>query len=241
MKLMGYLSCGYPDMKTSMEMADIYLEAGCDGVEMSVPPQNPEFEPPHIADVMLKALAQCADYDVYMQNIAAFGKKHPQADIYNLIYGETIAEIGLDKYLDYFKQAGGTNVLGFNHTPEQVKAILDAGFGMAAPVFFGLDEKAVQFALELPRGIVYLAAQPAPDTIFRDGCDTVEKCVAWLRARGVSLPIYCGVGIRTPEDIARIKQAGADGVFLGSSLLKHYGDPAALRAEIAALKQATLG
>ena len=44
MKMIGYLSLGYPTLEKSIEMADIYTEHGCDAVEISIPGPNPCYE-----------------------------------------------------------------------------------------------------------------------------------------------------------------------------------------------------
>ncbi|MGB4695305.1 MAG: tryptophan synthase subunit alpha, partial [Bacilli bacterium] len=51
-------------------------------------------------------------------------------------------------------------------------------------------------------------------------------------------PIYCGVGISSPEDIRRVKEAGADGALVGSLVLKLHNDIPKMSATIRALKAA---
>ena len=38
-------------------------------------------------------------------------------------------------------------------------------------------------------------------------------------------PIYCGAGIKCPEDAAKVKAAGGNGFFVGSSIIKLYEKP----------------
>lgn len=44
MKVIGYLSLGYPTLKRSLTMADDYFEAGCDAIEIGIPSPNPKYE-----------------------------------------------------------------------------------------------------------------------------------------------------------------------------------------------------
>ena len=41
---------------------------------------------------------------------------------------------------------------------------------------------------------------------------------------GVNQPIYAGVGIKTVEDVQLIKAAGADGFFVGGTLMRIMED-----------------
>ena len=56
MKLICYLSNGYPTIESSVEMAGIYSEAGCDVIEIDFPSRNPYLESELISGRMAKAL-----------------------------------------------------------------------------------------------------------------------------------------------------------------------------------------
>ncbi|MEA5068089.1 MAG: tryptophan synthase subunit alpha, partial [Christensenellaceae bacterium] len=60
----------------------------------------------------------------------------------------------------------------------------------------------------------------------------LSDLIAHLRAEGIDRPIYCGVGIHQPEDARMARQAGADAVFVGSTILKLYDDKQALIRKI---------
>lgn len=63
----------------------------------------------------------------------------------------------------------------------------------------------------------------APPEKCRPGFETVAQRIAYVKAAGVTAPLYCGGGVRTPEDAVKVRAAGADGVFLGTSILKLQG------------------
>lgn len=241
MKLMCYLPTGYPSLERSMEIAELYLRGGCDGIEISLPYPEPVYEPVHIGAAMLYALWQCGDYDTYLERIRQFKASHPQSMTVNLVSGDTIRRIGWENYARFYRDSGMECLLGVGMDEELNRAAIDSGIGLSAAIGFDMPEEQVQFALRLDKGLVYLASKPGKDTVFREGCDTLDKCIRYLKQRGVKLPIYCGVGIRTPEDVARIRRAGAEGVFLGSSFMNHFDDEAALLQTVSALHRAAHG
>ena len=84
-----------------------------------------------------------------------------------------------------------------------------------------------------------MAAFPAPGSYIKPGFEKLETCIRYLRERKVSEPIYCGAGIKEPEDAARVKAAGGNGFFVGSSIIKLYSEPDKLAEMIRAYKDAT--
>ena len=61
---------------------------------------------------------------------------------------------------------------------------------------------------------------------------TLKDCVQCLRDHGIDRPIYCGVGVHSPEDVRMVKEAGGDAAFIGSTILKLQGDISAMKEKI---------
>ena len=72
----------------------------------------------------------------------------------------------------------------------------------------------------------------------KPGFEELETCIRYLRERKVSEPIYCGAGIKSPADAARVKAAGGQGFFVGSSIIKLYDTPEKLVELIREYKKA---
>lgn len=70
MKLICFLSYGYPTIAQSIEIAEQYVQAGCDVLEIDLPSSDPYLEGEYIAARMKAALEQCSDYRQYMAGIA---------------------------------------------------------------------------------------------------------------------------------------------------------------------------
>ena len=101
-----------------------------------------------------------------------------------------------------------------------------------------MDESEIEVSKN-SNGFVYMQAKPI-------GCDaspkypTLADCIARLRQEGIDREIYCGVGIYTPDDIEMAKAAGADGVFVGSTILKAQNDIPNMKNIIKSLKEKCL-
>jgi tryptophan synthase alpha chain len=221
-----------------MEMAEYYLEGGCDIIEMSIPPNNPYRDGPFIAEKMRVALAGCSDYDRYMRSIESFAVGHPDAEFFLLLYEEVIEAIGAKKLADFCKRAGIETIISGDLREGEMKSVLERkGIKIARPVTFELKESDIQRCLST-KGFTYMQAVVNPKQPPKPGYETLDKCIAYLRQRGITQPIYCGAGIKTPEDAKVIKQAKADGFFIGSSIISLYDDTEKLTSTIRAFRQA---
>lgn len=239
MKTICYLAGGYPSIQKSSEIAALYLKGGCDAIEWSLPPRDPYIDPPYIADIMRLARAACDDYEVYLKQIENFHKEHPQAEIILLLYQETVEDLTPQRLVSFCRANGIQTILSGNlRDTALTQTLLDGGLEIAASMNYTMLPEELEM-LSRSNGFVYLQAMPTPDDLQAGrGKETLKKAVETVRAMGIDRPIYCGVGIRKPEDIAFIKQSGGDGFFLGSLLIQYYNDPEKLVQTIQQFKQA---
>lgn len=239
MKLICYLSGGYPTMDKSVEMAMAYVDGGCDAIEWNFPPENPYMETDYIAEKMAVARKQCDDYRVYMERLAEFKRSRPQAEIIPMLYQETVKEIGGEELGRFCQECGIDTIITADIREPQILHALEAwGVGIAPFVSFQMREKEVQMALE-SRGFIYMQAMPFADENMPDfDGSTLKRCIRVLRDMGVDRQIYCGGGIRTEEHVRHIRESGGDGFFLGSSVMQYYDEPERLKEVIQAFKRA---
>lgn len=237
MKLICYLSNGYPSLADSAEIARWYAESGCDLVEIDLPARDPYLEGDYIAGRMASALAACDDYGAYMANIVAIAQASPQMRILVLAYEQTVVEIGVERFTAFCAEHDFRDVILVGLSSDEVKDRLIAdGIRVSCYVQFHMDPAEIESAKQ-SNGFVYLQARPAPGQVNPE-FPTLADCVSRLRRDGISRPIYCGVGVATPADFADVRDAGADGAFVGSAILKLYQQPDELKAAIRSFKAA---
>lgn len=237
MKLICYLSNGYPSIDSSITMAKQYVEAGCDVIEVDFPSSNPYLEGEYIASRMQKALRACGDYKKYMDSIVTIKRELPGTRLILLMYEGTVLDIGVETFIRYCKDNGFTDLILVGLKDETVKnRCIEAGIRVSCYVQFNMDDEEIEVAKN-SNGFVYMQAKPINVTV-NPKYPTLKDCIARLRAEGIQREIYCGVGIYAPEDIRMAKEAGADGVFVGSTILKLQHDIPQMQETIRALKGA---
>jgi tryptophan synthase alpha chain len=237
MKLICYLSNGYPTIESSIEMAKIYTDAGCDAIEVDFPSHNPYLEGDFIADRMRQALENCNNYDKYMEGIAKIKNMNQNTKLLLLAYGNTIKEIGEDKFIKFCLDNNIKDLIFVGDDTELLKKLMKRDLKISCYVQFHLPEEEVN-AAKKSNGFVYMQAKPMTHNI-NEKYPTLKDCIAHLKEIGIDREIYCGVGIRDTEDIKMVKGSNADGAFVGSTILKLHDDIPALIETIKILKSAT--
>ncbi len=236
MKLICYLSNGYPTIESSIEMAENYIQAGCDIIEVDFPSSDPYLEGEYIANRMKEALEACKDYSRYMEGIIKIKNSHPGAKFILLSYENTILEIGLERFVKFCTDNNLKDLIYVGSHNEEVKSkLIENGIKISCYVQFHMDEAEVQSA-RLSNGFVYMQAKPTTNNVNPE-YPTLKHCIDHLKAQGIEREIYCGVGIYTPEDIQMAREAGADGVFVGSTVLKLHNDIPKMKETIALFKK----
>lgn len=238
MKMIGYLSLGYPTLEKSIEMADIYIEGGCNAIEISIPSPNPCYEKETIKTWMQQAYAAEADYERYFDAIEIIKKTHPDKEIYTMVYQEVLDMVTPSRYAAFCVQAGVDCVISANLTQASIDALDTEGVSRCSFGSFILDPKRLNHCLK-PGGLIYMQTRPFPGQTALPGYETLGDVIRYMHDLGITRPIYCGGGIQGPEDAKHVKDAGADGFFVGTAIISMAEDLDKLRREINAYKAAT--
>jgi tryptophan synthase alpha chain len=237
MKLICYLSNGYPSIEASIKMAGHYAEAGCDIIEADFPSSDPYLEGEYIASRMKAALQNCGDYEKYMEGIKKIKEENKQARLILMAYENTVMEIGVDRFISFCKENGLYDMIYVGNRNEGIKKeISENGIKISCYVQFHMPEDEIEATLR-SNGFVYMQAKPTTGNV-NPRLPTLKHCIDHLKELGITREIYCGVGISMPEDIQMAREAGADGVFVGSTILKLQEDIPKMKETIAAFKKA---
>lgn len=220
MKLICYLSNGYPSLDHSDKYAQTYVDAGCDMIEIDFPSHNPFLESEYISNRMKKALDKCDNYDVYMDRLEKLMNQLNTTDFLLVIYENTIEEIGLDKFINYCLRVGLLDIILCGIKNDFIKdKIISAGLRVSCYVQYKMDVKEIEYAKN-SNGFVYMQGKPSSIDEVNPKFPTLKSCIKELKDNGIDRPIYCGVGIHVANDAKMAKEAGADAIFVGSTILK---------------------
>lgn len=224
MKVMGYAVLGYPSMQSSVELCRRYVAGGCTAIELGFPLRE-NREAPYLSDLMHQALDKNSDYDDYLSATAQIVCENPETEFTLLMYNEVVLRIGAEKLARFCVE----NKIGYINSGDlndaaSVRILKESGVKLAGIVHYLFTEEELTLCAA-SNGFIYMQAYPRPGQELHPGYETPESIIRLVRERGIFNPIYCGGGIREPAQARELKKAGADGFFLGTSVLTLHDKP----------------
>jgi tryptophan synthase alpha chain len=223
--LMPYMMGGYPDLEGSKAIAAAYADSGADLIELGVPFSDPLADGPVIHEAATQALAEGTRFDHVLDVCRSVSDRLPVVLMAytNMVLG---AE-GPSAFGERAVAAGASGVivpdLPLGEDEPTRRALLDAGLAvipLVAPTTLG--ERRAEIC-RVATGFVYVVSDVG--TTGERGELPAHLSELVEDVKGLSeVPVAVGFGIGTPEQAAEVGRI-ADGVIIGSRLVRLAGDP----------------
>jgi len=234
--LMPYLMGGFPDDAGAVAVAQSYADAGADLIELGVPFSDPLADGPVIHAAATAALTQGATMDSALEACAAIGGRVP---VVAMIYANMVlAGGGPDAIASRFAEAGAAGAIVPDLPREEAAAVREAlgARGLAlvplvAPTTPPERRRAIAAEAE---GFVYLVSTLGVTGEREALPEELTALVAATREES-PVPVAVGFGISTAEQAAAVG-ALADGVIIGSRLVRELAEGATLADGLAAVR-----
>ena len=241
--LMPYLMGGFPDLETSRRIGEAYADGGADLVELGVPFSDPLADGPVIQAAGTRALAAGTTVAAVFEVAAALSERLP---VVLMCYANQVMARGAEAFAAELARVGASGLivpdLPLEEAGDLRAACEAAGIALvplAAPTT--PDDRLTAIGAQA-RGFLYTVSVTGTTGERTSLADAFEAVVARAKAH-TSVPVALGFGIATPEHAAQAAAAGADGVIVGSRLVRAAGeaaDPAAAVREVVAELAAAL-
>lgn len=239
--LIGYLPVGFPSVPESITAIRTMVEAGVDVVELGVPYTDPVMDGPVIqraVDAALRGGTRVRDTLHAVEQVAGRG-----APVLVMSYWNLVLRYGVRAYARDLAAAGGAGLITPDLIPDEAAAWLDASDE------FGLDRVFLVAPSSTPerlartaaacRGFVYAASTMGVTGERASVGARAQQLVADTRAAGAE-HVCVGLGVSRPEQAAQVG-AYADGVIVGSALVRALLDAPDEAAGLDALAEVTRG
>jgi tryptophan synthase alpha chain len=232
--LVAYLMGGYPDRAGSLAAMHAVRECGADVIELGVPYTDPLADGPVIRNAAEAARAAAGGafglaetIELARDFVAEAGEGAPPVVLMG--YLNPLMRMGLPKAAAAMRDAGVAGVIVADLPPDMAKPWLSASQGvdtvfLAAPT--STPERLAKVG-ELSAGFVYCVSTTGVTGERADLPAELTDLVARVKA-ATSLPVAVGFGISTPEQAEMVARV-ADGVVVGSAIVRRQDDPEALR------------
>ncbi len=232
--LMPYLMGGFPDLAISLAIANGYVDGGADLIELGVPFSDPLADGPVIQNAGSAALAAGATLDGVLTVASEISARVP---VVLMCYSNAVLARETERFVSDIAAAGVSGLivpdLPLEEAPATAESCASAGVAfvpLAAPT--STDERLAQIGAAA-QGFLYTVAVAGTTGERGDDSDYGEV-IARVRAH-TSAPVALGFGISTPQQASDAADAGADGVIIGSRLVREAAqsdDPASACASL---------
>jgi tryptophan synthase alpha chain len=235
---MPYLMAGYPDLERSREIARAYVDGGADLIELGIPFSDPLADGPVIHAAGVAALRTGVRVDDAMSVVREVAERVP---VVVMCYANIILARGLERFADTLLAVGASGLIVPDLPLEEAPATLDAldARGLAlVPLVAPTtpDERLAQIG-ERARGFLYTVSVTGTTGERATNDGGLPGILARARAH-TDVPVAVGFGIGTPGQAAAAADAGADGVIIGSRLVRAAGEADAPADEVRVLVRA---
>lgn len=234
--LVGYLPVGYPSVSGSLEAMTTLVQGGCDVVEVGFPYSDPVLDGPVIQDAASRALAGGVRLSDVFSAVRAVAEAGGVAVV--MSYWNPILRYGVERFAADLAEAGGAGVI----TPDLIPD--EAGPWLAAaekhdlcPIFLvapSSTDARIAMTTAHCRGFVYVASvmgvTGARSSVGGAAADLVRRTRA-----ATDVPLCVGLGVSTGAQAAELASY-ADGVIVGSALVKQLGGEAPWEERLAGLR-----
>ncbi|HWE59928.1 MAG TPA: tryptophan synthase subunit alpha [Solirubrobacteraceae bacterium] len=236
--LMPYLMAGYPDLDRSREIARAYVDGGADLIELGIPFSDPLADGPviHAADVAALAAG------VKMEDALGVARQVAnEIPVVVMCYVNVILARGLERFADMLLAVGASGLivpdLPLEEAPATLAALDARGVALVPLVAPTTPDARLAQIGACARGFLYAVSVTGTtgERAANDGA--LPGILARARAH-TDVPVAVGFGIGTPEQATAAAQAGADGVIVGSRLVRAAGEAEAPADEVRALVSA---
>lgn len=219
--LIPYLTVGYPNPKTCLELVPRLEEWGCDMVELGIPFSDPLADGTTIQEASFQALKNGITAQDCLETAIQLRKKVSLPLIF-MGYYNPILNYGLETFCQSSKNAGVDGFIVPDLTPDEGAELEAASQRHNLDLIYLLapnsSDDRIKLVAEHSRGFIYLVSLTGVTGPRRQLSSELEDFVKRVRAR-TNLPLAVGFGIAGPEQ-ARRAAVVADGVIVGSRLIQ---------------------
>ena len=224
--LMPYLMGGFPDLVASAQIAGACAGAGADLLELGIPFSDPLADGPVIHEAGTRALAAGATVERVLEAGAAVAADVP---VVVMCYANLVLAHGADAFVARLAHRGFSGLivpdLPLEEAPEVLEACDAEGVALVPLVAPTSPDERLRAIGAQARGFVYAVSVVGTTGERRALSDRFADVVRRAAAH-TDVPVALGFGIASPEQAVEAARAGAQGVIVGSRLVREAAEAA---------------
>ncbi|MDO5768232.1 MAG: tryptophan synthase subunit alpha [Psychrobacter sp.] len=224
--LIPYVMAGDPGPDSFVNLMHDLVKHGADMIEVGLPFSDPMADGPTISLAGERALAGGTSTRQAIEMVKAFRETNTDTPVILMGYLNPVEIIGYDRFIGLCEEAGVDGILMVDLPPGEAGTFTERLANHSMNEIFllsptTLSERRKQVMTHCSGYIYYVSLKGVTGSASLD-TDAVREQVQKIQSE-TNLPICVGFGIRD-GDSAKAVGEFADGVIVGSELVKHFAE-----------------
>ena len=234
----GFTVAGDPDRQTCIRAAKALIDGGTDILELGIPFSDPVADGPTIQKADERSLAAGTTTDTVFDIVREL-RKSTRVPIVFLTYYNTVYHRGIDRFYREAHDAGVDGILIADMPVEESDEVYEAAIRHKIdPIFLitqTTSDDRIHKIVARSQGYLYLVAVLGVTGVRENVSAGAIELLQRVR-KHTDLPLALGFGISTPAHAKTCKEAGADGIIVGSAIVdiieKNLGSPEVMERDL---------
>lgn len=225
-----FITCGDPDLETTIECVKEMVKAGANLIELGIPFSDPTAEGPVIQGANIRALEAGTTTDKVFDMVRTL-RKDVSIPMVFMTYANVVFSYGAERFISTCNEIGIDGMILPDLPYEEKEEFIDIChkydvdlISMVAPT----SEDRIAMIAKEAEGFIYIVSSLGV-TGTRSKITTDLSSIVEVIRENTSVPCAIGFGISTPEQAKKMADV-ADGAIVGSAIIKildKYGKAAA--------------
>ncbi|XP_059432395.1 tryptophan synthase alpha chain [Corylus avellana] len=220
--LIPYITAGDPDLSTTAEALKVLDSCGSDIIELGVPYSDPLADGPVIQAAATRSLARGTNFNAILSMLK---EVVPQLScpIALFSYYNPILKRGVEKFMITIKDVGVQGLVVPDVPLEETEILRKEakknGIELVLLTTPTTPTDRMRAIVEAAEGFVYLVSSVGVTGARASVSNRVQTLLQEIK-EATAKPVAVGFGISNPEHVKQVAGWGADGVIVGSAMVK---------------------
>lgn len=219
----AFITCGDPDVETTMKAVREAEKNGADLIELGIPFSDPTAEGPVIQNANVRALKNGITTDKVF-NLVKELRKDVRIPMVFMTYANVVFSYGAEKFISTCKEIGIDGIILPDIPYEEKDEFIDVchKYGVDLISFVAPTSKnRIAMIAKEAEGFIYVVSSLGVTGMRSEINTDLESIVKTIRAN-TNVPCAIGFGISNPEQAKKMSEV-ADGVIVGSAIVDFLG------------------
>jgi tryptophan synthase alpha chain len=225
----AFLTVGYPDVDSTLELVPALIEGGADIIELGVPFSDPLADGPTIQRASFRALQQGVTLATCLDATRKLRDRGVSVPLVFMGYYNPLLAYGVERFATAAAAAGADGAIIVDLPPEEsaemLAAFKRAGLRLIYLIAPTSTEERIQEVAKRASGFVYCVSVTGVTSARDELPPELAEFVTRVR-NATNLPIAVGFGISQPKHFQAVARI-ADAAVIGSAIVDEIakGDP----------------